>query len=332
MKNLKKIWVVMLTLLVVYSCSDDDTPPQEDAKTIYDIVSAEADLSLFVAAVDKVGMDAELKDLNQTESIDYTVFVPDDTAFTQFLNDNNYADINAVPNNVLESLLRNHLIESEVITSTTLLGQNSGYLTTGAQEASTGNNIYMFFYNDNGVLMLNGEAEVTLANTPASNGMIHRVVRVIGIPSVRTFFMADPALSRFGEAVFIIDESNGDTSYSDGYADFEGNAPYTLLAPNNVAFDELMINLGINSLTDVPPSDLQNILDLHLITGVNALSSDLTDGMVIPTENGNVVANVDGPAISFTNPDSGETVNVVQADIQAGNGVIHILDRVLLPL
>lgn len=109
------------------------------------------------------------------------------------------------------------------------------------------------------------------------------------------------------------------------------NARFTVFAPTNAAFTQLLADLGLASLDDVPLETLTNILLFHVIDGV-VESGDLSTGYT-------KTLNTQGP--NGTSPDlrividGGVTLNgssaVTSADIGADNGVVHVIDKVMLP-
>ena len=337
LKSLKKIFVIAFIALAAYSCSDDDN--NEVQESIYEIAANDpnGNYNTFVSFLDRAEL-AELKgmlDGTASGSVKYTVFLPSESAFADFLVQHGYnpGNLQSVPTNFIGPILRNHIIEGEVLSSTTLLGNGLGYHSTMAQEQTSGDshNISLFYYNNNGALEINGASSVVTADYKASNGIAHVVDAVLDIPTMLTFLQADPTFDRFQEAIGLIDAANGDNSYSTGYAQFGGPAPFTILAPNSAAFDAVLAELGAVNLSDITPSDLEIMLNVHVVADNNYLSSDLMDGMVIGTQAGNITINVAGSAITATDQNN-RTANVIQTNIQSGNGVIHILDMVLLPL
>jgi phosphate transport system substrate-binding protein len=102
-----------------------------------------------------------------------------------------------------------------------------------------------------------------------------------------------------------------------------GEGPFTVFAPTNAAFAELpeaVVNYVVSN-----PDVLTSILTYHVVSG-KVMSSDLMDGMTAAT--------LQGGEISVTIDDMGvriDGVDVVSADIEASNGVIHVVDQVLLP-
>ncbi|CAM1343536.1 fasciclin domain-containing protein [Tenacibaculum amylolyticum] len=110
----------------------------------------------------------------------------------------------------------------------------------------------------------------------------------------------------------------------------EGEGPFTVFAPTNTAFQAVLdSNPNWNSLSDIPVNVLKNILMYHVVSA-KALSSDLTEGQELTTLSGGMltVDLRDGVQLKTT---AGQTVSVVGPDLDVTNGVIHIIDEVLLP-
>ena len=108
-----------------------------------------------------------------------------------------------------------------------------------------------------------------------------------------------------------------------------GEGPFTVFAPTNEAFDALPDGT-LDTLLEDPTGDLASILTYHVVPSV-AMSTDLTDGMEVETVNGETLTiGVSDEGVTVTDA-TGNTVNVVTADLEASNGVIHVIDGVLLP-
>jgi transforming growth factor-beta-induced protein len=109
----------------------------------------------------------------------------------------------------------------------------------------------------------------------------------------------------------------------------EGDGPFTVFAPTNAAFAELLADLGVSSLDDLTAEALAPILLYHVVSG-KVLSSDLTNGYVATLSEGpgdnKISLQVDTDDVLL----NGSTA-VTAADIMASNGVIHVIDKVLLP-
>jgi uncharacterized surface protein with fasciclin (FAS1) repeats len=109
-----------------------------------------------------------------------------------------------------------------------------------------------------------------------------------------------------------------------------GDGPFTVFAPPNDAFAALPDGTVETLLAPENQAQLTAVLTYH-VAPTKALSGDLSDGMTITTVQGQpLTVGVDGDAVTLTDA-SGNTASVVQPDLEAGNGVVHVIDRVLLP-
>lgn len=110
-----------------------------------------------------------------------------------------------------------------------------------------------------------------------------------------------------------------------------GEGPYTVFAPTDAAFDALPPGTVDALLAD--PDALAGILTYHVVEG-EVLAADVAglDGQQVTTVNGATftVQVADDGAVTLTDA-TGNTVNVTQTDIETSNGVIHVIDGVLLP-
>lgn len=111
-------------------------------------------------------------------------------------------------------------------------------------------------------------------------------------------------------------------------ATLSGDGPFTLFAPDNAAFAK--IDKATLDTLLANKAELTKVLTYHA-AAAKVLSGDLTDGMVVDTVEGSkLTINVKDGKVSVTT-DAGVTANVTKADIQGSNGVIHVIDTVLLP-
>ena len=111
----------------------------------------------------------------------------------------------------------------------------------------------------------------------------------------------------------------------------KGEGPFTVFAPTDEAFAALPEGT-LDTLLEDPTGDLAGILTYHVVSGKVMAADVLTmDGQMVETVNGGeLTVNVDGDAVSLTDA-NGNTVNVTATDVEASNGVIHVIDGVLLP-
>jgi uncharacterized surface protein with fasciclin (FAS1) repeats len=103
-----------------------------------------------------------------------------------------------------------------------------------------------------------------------------------------------------------------------------GDGPFTVFAPTNQAFNNLADGTLDMLLMEENKQKLQGILTYHVVAG-KIMSSDLEDGQMVETVQGNKirVSLADGAQIN--------DANVVKADVEASNGVVHIIDAVIMP-
>ncbi|UWX54010.1 fasciclin domain-containing protein [Maribacter litopenaei] len=111
--------------------------------------------------------------------------------------------------------------------------------------------------------------------------------------------------------------------------------PFTVFAPTNDAFISLLAQLdGFDSLEDFDTDEeraiLAKILTYHVVAGTAAASTDLTDGMTVSTVQGeDVTISLDGGV--FLDDATDTNAEVIIPDVMASNGIVHVIDKVLLP-
>ncbi|MFT7251607.1 MAG: putative surface protein with fasciclin (FAS1) repeats, partial [Flavobacterium sp.] len=250
--------------------------------------------------------------LSQAGSL--TVFAPDNAAFATFLSANGYANLDAVPTAALKELLLNHVVAGTNLST----GLSTGYVKTlGKGAASTTNTLSMYIDTSNGV-SLNGVSNVTQADIIATNGVIHKVSSVIGLPTVVTHAAAN---SSFTTLVGLLDGQglvptlNGTTS-----------SPFTVFAPSNGAFATFETqNPGV--LASLTSAQVTSVLTYHVVAGANVLSTGIPTSPITTLETGTFTI-----AGTIITDEENRTTNIVAVDVQCSNGVIHVIDNVLLPI
>lgn len=108
-----------------------------------------------------------------------------------------------------------------------------------------------------------------------------------------------------------------------------GPGPYTVFAPTNAAFAKLPAGT-VESLTQpANKQQLTDILTYHVVPG-KVMAADVKAGPVTTVEGGTFTISVDGGKVVITDA-KGNKANVVRTDIVGSNGVIHVIDAVLMP-
>ena len=315
--NFKKLAVIVLFSTLGISCNNDDdnNEPVVVDTTITGVASANKDFSILVQALTKADLAKTLQGAGP-----YTVFAPTNAAFTAFLKTTPYATINDVPTATLTQILLNHVVSGNV-KSTDL---TTGYIKTLAKGgASTTNTLSMYVDLTSGV-KLNGVAKVITPNIAASNGVIHSVDAVIALPTIVDHAVANPNFSTL-VAALTYNPASGFAATLSGAT----NSPFTVFAPTNAAFGAFLTETDYSGLAAIPPAVLEKTLKYHVVTGANVQASQLTNDQIIATFSGQSVTVKFTPTrlLDVSNRNS----NITATDVQCSNGIIHVLDKVLLP-
>lgn len=305
----KKILVLFIASVFVLSCSDDDTPqPFVPTNNIVEIAQQETQLTSLVTALTKY------PDLVSTlsGSGNFTVFAPNNDAFADLLTAIGQTSIDDVPEAVLRNVLEYHVHASAALTSD-LVAPGALAMVNGESATISINNNDVFIDN----------AEVVAFNAIATNGVVHIIDNVIVPPSILPIVgtIVAPAYfnKNFTTLIAAVENANTDV-LSVLLGNGSGNG-LTLFAPTNAAFEAA-------GITNVNGQDA--VLTYHVVDGT-VKKADL------PTSAGAAVAiETFGGADFFLTNAGGDVsingnVNVVATDIMGSNGVVHVIDNVLIP-
>ena len=236
----------------------------------------------------------------------FTVFAPTDQAFTDAGID--LADFNTdEANQTLVDILTYHVVSGEVLSSALTDGMSVETLNGDNVTIGVGDNVTV------------NDATVTLADVVSSNGVIHVIDKVLLPPEDGPGDIPTIASSTGVHDVLV------DAIIQAGLLESLSDVgPYTIFAPTDQAF----VDAGID-LADFTGEDgiaaLGNVLAYHVAMGT-VMSGDLSDGQIITMLNQQQVRVGVTPGGVIVNDAS-----VTQADVVASNGVIHVIDKVLLP-
>jgi uncharacterized surface protein with fasciclin (FAS1) repeats len=301
-------------LLGIGACSKTDDPPAE--KTIVGVAQGNADLSILVDALtytDLVGA------LNGTDQ--YTVFAPTNAAFTALLATLGKSKVTDIDKATLKSILLYHVVSGEVKSSAI----TTGYVKSISPFGTTTSNLSLYVVKDASGVTINNGAKVTTADVEASNGVVHVVDKVITLPTVVNHALNNPNFSTLVAAL----------TRTDLLVDYvnilSGTGPFTVFAPTNAAFTALLTELGVANLNAIDANTLNKVLQYHVVSGANVVSSSLTNGQQVTTFQGQkfTIGLTGGAKITDA---SNRVSNIVVVDVQGSNGIIHAIDKVLLPV
>lgn len=313
MNPFAKLMLLLVLPLVLFSSCDEEEMPEP--QNIVEVASADAQFSSLVAALTRANLAATLEGTGP-----FTVFAPTNAAFSTFLSDNGFASLDDVPVALLTQVLLNHVVSGKVEAA----NLSTGYVSTLATESTTDNELSLYVDLTSGV-KLNGGPTVTKADVAASNGVIHVVDAVIGLPTVVTHALANPEFSTLVAALTRADLN------ADFVSILSGAGPFTVFAPTNAAFQDLLdSNTAWSTLEDIPVATLEAVLSYHVVAGANVLSSTLMDGQTVTTYQGSDITINVGDTASITDGNGG-TSDIVAVDVQGSNGVVHAISAVLIP-
>ncbi len=278
--------------------------------------SASDDFSILVAALQKADLVGALQGDGP-----FTVFAPTNAAFEKLLKELNISAADLLAHPQLKDVLLYHVVSGKVM-STDL---------SNGLEAKTlkGDNVKVDL--SAGVKINN--STVTTADVAASNGVIH-IIDTVLVPADFKLVQApvevkpEPAMPK---TVVDIALANKDFSIlvaalqkADLVGALQGEGPFTVFAPTNKAFEDLLAALDISASDLLNQPDLAKVLLYHVVSG-KVMSTDLTNNLEAATLNGeNVKFDLSsGVMVSGS--------NITAADLEAGNGVIHVIDKVLVP-
>ncbi len=315
-----KILSISLLFISMHSCSKDENEPQMVIqKTIFEHVASSMNYSYLLYALQKTDLDDILNGDGN-----FTLYAPNNRAFIGFLMRRGYSALDEIPTEALKKLLLNHVMPGQI----RYRDFKSGYYTTAAGSDVNDRPLSIYINQVNMRVTLNGSSRIVQGNINASNGVIHAVNAVIPIPSLVTFVLADPNLYNLSLAL-TRDDLTEDFPTILNTENGRAPAPLTVFAPNNMAFVDLLNELEIDRLNLIDEPTLNLTLNHHVLGETNALSSDLSDNLTLSTLGGDITANVsDGVSLIDGNA---RVSKIIASDIQANNGVLHIIDKVILP-
>lgn len=286
--------------------------------TIVDLAIATPELSVLVDAVIK----ADLVDALSAPG-NLTVFAPTNEAFAALLDAAGFASLDEVPVDVLTTILLTHVLPQENFAA----DFSTGYFKTlavGPVRRPT--DIYVSTADG---VTINGGINVVLPDVDATNGVVHVIDQVINPSDIVTLAASNPNFSSLVAALTRPDLS------VDFIGALNSGGTFTVLAPTNAAFQALLdSNPAWNSLGDIPAATLEAVLLYHVSATGNLTSNFFARR---PRVNTLLEGATYTTAISFSGGLSIEIVansnraNVIAADVQAQNGVIHAIDTVILP-
>jgi len=235
----------------------------------------------------------------------FTVFAPNNEAFEDLASalDLEVADLLELPN--LSEILKYHVLGTEVLSAAV----SNGAIVSPLSPLNT----LKLTRKTSGEIFVN-HAEVITANVDADNGVVH-VLDAVVLPIETVVDVAiDGGFTTLTQAVVKAELLPALTNPLEAY---------TVFAPTNTAFNNLAtaLNTDLNGILALP--NLADVLLYHVVDGV-VESTDLVAGPVETLNGDDIIVSLTG-GVKINN------ANVTQADVEADNGIVHVIDAVLLP-
>ncbi len=289
------------------------------------------DFSILTAAVVKAGL---LNTLIDTEA-NYTLFAPDNDAFEEA----GITSLDGLTANDLVPILTYHVLESEVF--------GDGLPATGSAVTTLNGDFYLSI-NDNEAF-INGLTKVTVATVSGGaldydNGVVHVIDRTLVPASKNIVEIAVQASqasegAEFGQLVAALTAVEEDGSTDALVTILSGDGPFTVFAPTDEAFDALYTLAEVADfdalVNAVGISTIEAVLKYHVV-GARVFSTDLPNlaSNVVTTLGGDITLNLS--ELTITDSDAAlelgtSDASIISTDIFATNGVIHVIDQVILP-
>ena len=300
--------------------NDDPINQGPQLQTIAEIAAGNSDFSILVDALTRTDLVDALNDPNAT----LTVFAPNNAAFQDLLTELGLADLDAVENALgtdgLKNVLLYHVLGAKVMSGQVMTGYASSLAENGTSDA-----LSMYISTDGGV-KINDRAMVSTPDLEASNGVIHVINKVILPQSIFELLKVNPEFSSLVTALTVAD-GDLDGLFMDATA-----GPFTVFGPDDAAFVNLLQELNyadLNALVAALGTDgLADVLTYHAVSG-NVNSDEVPTGDVATVNGANINISTSG-GVMITDQNARES-SVTYVDIQGTNGVVHKINKVLLP-
>ncbi len=317
MNKVFKLGAIILPLLLIQGCSSDDdnnapvTVDPQPAVSVFDAAQDSEEFTTLVAALEATGLDETLDDLTTS----YTVFAPTDNAFA-LLGEETINSLLA-DTDTLSSILTYHVIAGRVDAQTAI------GLAGSTVETVNGQNIALSLNGEN---LLVNTSTVTMTDIVTDNGIIHVIDAVLTPKTVpetaptNNIIETAQQAGNFSTLLAALDAASLTSALADESSEF------TVFAPTDAAFEAIGSNF-LNTLL-ANPTVLADILKQHVLVGsVDSVTAMSLNGQSAETLLGNtlpVAINAETNMLSFGG------ANIVVKDIMTTNGVIHIIDSVII--
>jgi transforming growth factor-beta-induced protein len=310
-KFMKLAAVLAIVSATLVSCEKDEEDPIP-TDNIIEIAQANMSLSTFVSVVTNAGLASALQGTGP-----FTVFVPTNEAFVALLGAIGQTDPANIPDEVVQRILNYHVIAGSAVKSTDLTDGQMLSTLLGADDKIT--------VDINGSSVKINSADVVTADIMATNGVIHIIDEVL-VPALELSIVntiVEPAY--FSKDFSILTQAVVTAGLLETLINPSSNL--TLFAPDNDAFEAA----GISSLTGLTANDLTPILTYHVI-GSEVFANGLpATGSAVTTLGGDFYLSINDNGVFINGLTKVTAATLAGGALDYSNGVVHLIDRTLLP-
>ncbi|MDA8621297.1 fasciclin domain-containing protein [Psychrosphaera sp.] len=308
MIKIKALLLIICSMFFIQACSDNDD--DDSMSTIVDVAVANGNFTTLVTALQTTGLDVTLSDPNSR----FTVFAPTDDAFA-LLGDSTINDL-LNDTDTLTNILTYHVISGDV--------NSSDAIAAAGTTVETVNGSRVGLSLDGNSLLVNA-VTVTATDIETDNGIIHVIDAVLMPPKAKgepvdNIIETATAAGNFTTLLSVLEATDLDVVLQNA------DATFTVFAPTDEAFaaiDEATLALLLDN-----PDVLTAILLQHVVTSeVNSISAYALNGTEVETASEaqiNIGINTSSDLITFGG------ANVTTSDVYASNGIVHIIDAVVI--
>jgi uncharacterized surface protein with fasciclin (FAS1) repeats len=293
-------FAVFPAVLALSACDDDDDPMMvEEPSTIVQTAQDAGAFNTLLAALNAAGLTSALEGAGP-----FTVFAPTDDAFA------------AIDGEVLNDLISDTELLTAVLTYHVVPGRFTAADVSGLSSAPTLNGKDVSLSTDGGMVMVDG-ATVVSADIEASNGIIHVIDQVLLPEAIADIVQTARGAEIFNTLLTAV-EAAGLTDV------LKGDGPFTVFAPTDDAFAAIDPE-ALNALL-ADQEALTAVLTYHVVPGAFAASEVLASSSLSTVNGAEAPISLDNDG----NPRIDDAI-IVATDIEARNGIVHVIDRVIFP-
>lgn len=309
MTTLSRIPLALALAASLAACGGDDDEPASTQNAV-EVAQGNPELSILVEAVTAAGLGETLSGPGP-----FTIFAPTNEAFTRLLGELGVTKEELLANEpLLTAVLKYHVLAAEV---------PSAQVPIGKAIEPIGGGFFKVDRSDTGLVVTDGRnrtSNVVTADVETSNGVVHVVDGVL-LPADKNVVETAMALPEFSILVEAVQAA--------GLAEaLSADGPFTVFAPTNDAFVALLDELGVSKEHLLADTELLTAVLTYHVLGARVLAADVVPGVQPPTLQGESFSI--GADLVVTDGRS-RTANLAATDVLASNGVIHVVDRVILP-